>query len=427
MKILVIGSGAREHALCWAIKSSPLCEKLYCTPGNPGIEEEAICIDIAITNLLEIVEFCDHSNIDFVVIGPEAPLVDGLVDRLDSIGVKAFGPNAAAARLEGSKSFTKEFCNRHSIPTAKFKQFNQFEAALNYVRQQGAPIVIKADGLAAGKGVTVALSLAEAEDALINIFKNKVFGSAGNEVVIEERLIGEEASFHALIDGENILPLAAAQDHKPVGDGDKGPNTGGMGAYSPPPIIDSEMRKVILNQFIKPTVDGMAMEGNVFKGVLYAGLMVTKDGPKLIEYNTRFGDPECQVILTRLKSDLLPALIACADGELANFDLRWNDAAAVCVVMATNGYPADYKTGSSIRNIREAEIEETVKIFHAGTRKSTGGEIVSNGGRVLGITALGPTIDKARDKAYRAVRLVDWKDGFYRTDIGWRALRGSDG
>ncbi len=404
MKILVIGSGAREHALCWAIKSSPLCEKLYCAPGNPGIEEEAICIDIAITNLLEIVEFCDHSNIDFVVIGPEAPLVDGLVDRLDSIGVKAFGPNAAAARLEGSKSFTKEFCNRHSIPTAKFKQFNQFEAALNYVRQQGAPIVIKADGLAAGKGVTVALSLAEAEDALINIFKNKVFGSAGNEVVIEERLIGEEASFHALIDGENILPLAAAQDHKPVGDGDKGPNTGGMGAYSPPPIIDSEMRKVILNQFIKPTVDGMAMEGNVFKGVLYAGLMVTKDGPKLIEYNTRFGDPECQVILTRLKSDLLPALIACADGELANFDLRWNDAAAVCVVMATNGYPADYKTGSSIRNIREAEIEETVKIFHAGTRKSTGGEIVSNGGRVLGITALGPTIDKARDKAYRAVR-----------------------
>jgi phosphoribosylamine--glycine ligase len=422
MKILVVGSGAREHALCWSIAGSPLCDALYCAPGNAGIAQEAVCVPIGAEDLDGIVGFAQDNAIDFVVVGPEAPLVAGLVDRLDAAGIKAFGPSAAAAALEGSKSFTKAFCDRHSIATAAFQRFEALEPALAYVREQGAPIVIKADGLAAGKGVTVAMTVAEAEAALVAALRDNVFGTAGNEVVIEEYLIGEEASFHALVDGAHAVPLAAAQDHKPVGEGDTGANTGGMGSYSPAPVVDDAMAERIMAEFIAPTVAGMAAEGNPFKGVLYAGLMITAEGPKLIEYNVRFGDPECQVIMARLKSDLLPALVACADGQLANFDLRWDDASAVCVVMASNGYPGAYEKGSRIGAIDNAEAEDAVTIFQAGTARSDAGQLIANGGRVLGVTALGADIQAAQTAAYKAVDRVDWPGGFCRRDIGWRAI-----
>lgn len=422
MKILVIGSGAREHALCWTIAASPLCDELYCAPGNAGIAQEAVCVPIGASDLDGIVQFARDTAIDFVVVGPEAPLVAGLVDRLEAAGIKAFGPNSGAASLEGSKSFTKAFCDRHSIPTAAYQRFDALDPALAYVRKQGAPIVIKADGLAAGKGVTVAMTVQEAEQALVAALQENVFGSAGREVVIEECLIGEEASFHALVDGTHAVPLAAAQDHKPVGDGDTGPNTGGMGSYSPAPVVDEAMAERIMTDFILPTVAGMAAEGNPFKGVLYAGLMITAEGPRLIEYNARFGDPECQVLMMRLKSDLLPALIACADGQLANFDLRWDDAAAVCVVMASNGYPGAYENGSRIDAVDTAEQDDAVTVFHAGTARSDDDHLIANGGRVLGVTALGDDIQAAQKSAYRAVDRIDWPGGFCRRDIGWRAI-----
>ena len=422
MKILVVGSGAREHALCWSIAGSPLCDALYCAPGNAGIAQEAVCVPVGAEDLDGIVDFAQDNAIEFVVVGPEAPLVAGLVDRLDAAGIKAFGPSAAAAALEGSKSFTKAFCDRHSIATAAFQRFEALEPALAYVREQGAPIVIKADGLAAGKGVTVAMTVAEAEAALVAALRDNVFGTAGNEVVIEEYLIGEEASFHALVDGVHAVPLAVAQDHKPVGEGDTGANTGGMGSYSPAPVVDDAMAERIMAEFITPTVAGMAAEGNPFKGVLYAGLMITADGPKLIEYNVRFGDPECQVLMARLKSDLLPALVACADGQLANFDLRWDDASAVCVVMASNGYPGAYEKGSMIGAIDSAEADDAVTIFQAGTARSDAGQLIANGGRVLGVTALGADIQAAQTAAYNAVDQVDWPGGFCRRDIGWRAI-----
>ena len=369
-----------------------------------------------------LVKFSIETSIDFVVVGPEGPLVGGLIDDLNSAGIKAFGPSAAAAQLEGSKSFTKEFCLRHNIPTATFKRFTCCDKAISYVQKQGAPIVIKADGLAAGKGVTVAKTIEEAEKAIIAALKNHAFGVAGNEVVIEECLIGEEASFHALVDGKNALPLAAAQDHKAVGEGDTGPNTGGMGTYSPTPIINETLKQQVMDEFILPTIKGMAQEGNPFKGVLYAGLMITSEGPKLIEYNTRFGDPETQVLMLRLKSDLLPALIACADGQLANFDLRWDDASAVCVVMASKGYPGNYEKGSIIKGVETLAADENVMVFHAGTDHSNSGELIANGGRVLSITALGDNIQSARDNAYSAIAKIDWPGGFYRRDIGWRAI-----
>jgi phosphoribosylamine---glycine ligase len=422
MKILVIGSGAREHALCWTIAGSPLCDALYCAPGNAGIAQDATCVPIAAMDLDGIVDFATTNAIDFVVVGPEDPLVAGLVDRLDTAGIKSFGPNAAAAVLEGSKSFTKEFCDRHSIPTAAFKRFTELDPALAYVREQGAPIVIKADGLAAGKGVTVAMSVEEAEAALIATLRDDAFGAAGNEVVIEECLIGEEASFHALVDGTHAVPLAAAQDHKPVGEGDTGPNTGGMGTYSPAPVVDAAMAERIMAEFIIPTVEGMAAEGRPFKGVLYAGLMITAEGPKLIEYNARFGDPETQVLMARLRSDLLPALVACHDGQLANFDLRWDDGAAVCVVMASNGYPGAYDKGSPINDLEAAEEDDAITVFHAGTARARDGQLTANGGRVLGVTALGPDIKLAQEGAYRAVDRIDWPGGFCRRDIGWRAI-----
>ncbi len=424
MKVLVVGGGGREHALCWTIAASPLCHKLYCAPGNAGIAEEAECLPIAAEDVEGLVAFVQKEAIDYVVVGPEAPLVLGLVDRLAAIGVKAFGPYAAAAQLEGSKGFTKDLCAKYGIPTAAYARFTEAEAAKAYVRERGAPIVVKADGLAAGKGVTVAMSEDAALAAIDEAMAGGAFGAAGAELVIEAYLEGEEASFFALVDGETALPLVTAQDHKRAYDGDEGPNTGGMGAYSPAPVMTPELIERTMAEIILPTVAAMKAEGMPYKGVLYAGLMITDKGPELIEYNVRFGDPECQVVLMRLMSDLLPALIASTDGVLSSFDLRWYDEAALTVVMAAKGYPGSYEKGSVIRGIEAAGgNSDDVKVFHAGTKKGPAGEILANGGRVLNVTAMAPTIRQAQERAYIAVDKIDWPQGFCRRDIGWRAVR----
>ncbi|HLY44123.1 MAG TPA: phosphoribosylamine--glycine ligase [Stellaceae bacterium] len=419
MRILVVGSGGREHALCWAIAASPLVDRLYCAPGNAGIAAEAECVAIAAGDTAGIIHFCRHARIDFVVVGPEAPLVAGLVDALEGEGIAAFGPSAAAAALEGSKAFMKDLCAREHIPTASYRRFRDAATAKAYIALNGAPIVVKADGLAAGKGVVVAASLAEAEAAVDAALAEGRFGAAGAEIVVEECLHGEEASFFALVDGTTALPLVAAQDHKRAHDGDRGPNTGGMGAYSPTPAVTPEIEGAVMERIILPTVRAMRQDGRPFKGVLYAGLMLTEAGPKLLEYNVRFGDPECQALMPRLRSDILPALIAARDGILGQVDLRWLDDVALCVVMAARGYPDNPLRGSEIRGLAAAESAPDVKIFHAGTRREEG-RLLADGGRVLGVTALGRDLATARARAYAAIDQIDWPEGFYRRDIGLR-------
>jgi len=420
MKLLLIGSGGREHALAWALAKSPKLSKLYAAPGNAGIADVAELTDLDVTNHRAVIGFCEREAIELVVVGPEAPLVAGLVDDLEAAGIKAFGPTKAAAQLEGSKAFTKGVCDEADIPTAAYGRFDTKDAALAYVRAQGAPIVVKADGLAAGKGVVVAMTLNEAETAVAACFEG-TFGAAGAEVVIEEFLEGEEASFFVLSDGVNALPLATAQDHKRAYDGDEGPNTGGMGAYSPAPVLTDARVAEVMTSIIEPTIATLARRGTPFKGVLYAGLMITKDGPKLIEYNTRFGDPECQVLVMRLESDLLELLLASVEGKLATATANWTDEAALTVVLAARGYPGSYEKGTEIKGVTAAGKDARQAVFHAGTRRD-GDRLLANGGRVLNVTALGASVREAQQNAYRAVADISWPDGFCRQDIGWREI-----
>jgi phosphoribosylamine--glycine ligase len=420
MNVLLIGSGGREHSLAWALSTSPLLNHLYCAPGNAGIAECAECVALDAADHAAVAEFCRAHEIGLVVIGPEAPLVAGLADDLRAGGFTVFGPSRMAAQLEGSKSFTKALCAANGIPTAAFARFEDAAAALAYLRDAPLPIVIKADGLAAGKGVTIAETLAEAENAVKDCFSG-AFGEAGASLVIEEFLQGEEASFFALCDGEHVVPLASAQDHKRAFDGDEGPNTGGMGAYSPAPIMDEAMTARVMDEIVMPTVAAMRERGIPYQGVLYAGLMIGEDGPKLIEYNVRFGDPECQVLMMRLASDLLEALKATAEGKLDAYVPRWHGETALTVVMAARGYPGAYEKGSEIRGLAEAGAVEGVTVFHAGTKRE-GARILANGGRVLNVTALGRGVEEARERAYAAIARIVWPEGFYRRDIGWRAI-----
>jgi phosphoribosylamine---glycine ligase len=420
MNILLLGSGGREHALAWKIAASPLLTKLWCAPGNAGIANEAECVALDVADHAAVIEFCRRNAVDFVVVGPDAPIAAGMIDDLNAAGFKAFGPTKAAGQLESSKNFTKALCRANNIPTAAYEHFTDAEAAKAYIRRQGAPIVVKADGLAAGKGVVVATTEAEALAAVDMMFGGG-FGGAGAEVVVEEFMEGEEASFFALCDGEHALPLATAQDHKRAFDGDNGPNTGGMGAYSPAPVMTDVMNARVMNEMIMPTLRAMKAMGTPYKGVLFAGIMITKDGPKLVEYNARFGDPETQVLMLRMMSDVLPALLACADGQLKNFSLRWFDDVALTVIMATKGYPGDYGKGSVITGLDEAAKIDGVEIFHAGTAAKDG-KLIANGGRVLNVCASGKTVSEARQRAYQAVDLIKWPEGFCRRDIGWRAV-----
>ncbi len=420
MNILLLGSGGREHALAWKIAASPLLTKLWCAPGNAGIAREAECIALDVADHQAVIAFCRREKIDLVVVGPETPLAAGIVDDLASAGIKAFGPSRQAARLEGSKGFTKDLCTEFDIPTGAYRRFDNAADALAYVRKHGAPIVVKADGLAAGKGVVVAMTPGEAEAAVAMMFEG-VFGAAGAEVVIEEYLTGREISFFALCDGETAVPLASAQDHKRVFDHDQGPNTGGMGAYSPTPFVTPAVHDEIMADIIRPTVAGMKARGTPFRGVLYAGVMLTANGPKLFEYNVRFGDPECQVLMLRMMSDIVPAMLASCDGELKHFDLRWYPEPALTVVMAAKGYPGDYAKGTRIEGLEEAAQIEGVEIFQAGTIEKDGA-ILANGGRVLNVCATGKTVVEARQRAYAAIDRIKWPEGFCRRDIGWQAV-----
>ena len=417
MNILLIGSGGREHAIAWKLRQSPMLDQFYCAPGNPGIAKLATCVELDVTKHGDVIGFCQKYYINFVVVGPEAPLVAGLVDDLNAVGIKVFGPRKYPAQLEGSKGFTKDICRDNNIPTADYERFNDEASALAHLAKTGAPIVIKADGLAAGKGVTVAMTLSEAVAAVKDIFAGR-FGGAS--CVIEEFLEGEEASLFVLCDGENILPLTTAQDHKRVGGGDTGPNTGGMGAYSPAPCMTNALVRKSIEKIVKPTVRALADAGHPYKGVLYAGLILTKEGPKLIEYNARFGDPETQVMLMRMESDLLPLLIACEDGTLDQQHVRWKSDVALTVVLAAKGYPGDYKKLSPIMGL-DADLGAGVEVFHAGTAMQDE-QLVSNGGRVLNVTAIGGTVKDAQAAAYAAVDKIDYADGFCRRDIGWRAV-----
>lgn len=418
MNVLLLGSGGREHALAWKLAQSPNMGQFYALPGNPGIADFAEVVEgIPLSAHDTLVKWCRDHAIEFVVVGPEAPLVAGLVDKLNEAGILAFGPTAAAARLEGSKLFTKELCRAYGIPTAGFARFTSAEAASAYVKGERLPIVVKADGLMAGKGVVVALNLEEAVSAI-----EQVFAAGGQEVLIEEFMEGEEASLFCLVDGETVVPFGSAQDHKRAFDGDLGPNTGGMGAYSPAPVLTPELEARAIAEIVVPTAKAMVKEGAPYRGILYAGLMLTSAGPKLVEYNCRFGDPECQVLMPRFTGDLLEVLAATAAGRLASVDVTWSDENAITVVYASRGYPGAHKTGNEILGLEAAGEGEGVIIFQAGT-KWLGNKIVSNGGRVLNITATGATLKDARDRAYAAAERIEWPGGFYRNDIGWRALK----
>ncbi|BEN56997.1 phosphoribosylamine--glycine ligase [Serratia marcescens] len=423
MNILIIGNGGREHALAWKAAQSPLADKVYVAPGNAGTALEANLENVAIaaTDIPALVAFAQSHDIGLTIVGPEAPLVIGVVDAFQAAGLKIFGPSQAAAQLEGSKAFTKDFLARHRIPTAEYENFTEVEPALAYVRRKGAPIVIKADGLAAGKGVIVAMTLQEAEEAVRDMLAGNAFGDAGHRIVVEEFLDGEEASFIVMVDGENVVPMATSQDHKRVGDGDTGPNTGGMGAYSPAPVVTDEIHRRAMDQVIWPTVRGMAAEGNTYVGFLYAGLMIAADGqPKVIEFNCRFGDPETQPIMLRLRSDLVELCLAGAEGRLNEKSSDWDERPALGVVLAAGGYPGDYRNGEVIQGLPQRESADG-KVFHAGTRLQ-GNDVVTSGGRVLCVTALGDTVAQAQQRAYQLAEGIQWPGSFCRKDIGYRAI-----
>jgi len=421
MKVLVVGGGGREHALVWKLAQSPMVETLYCAPGNPGIASIAECVHIAADEIDALLDFALNEKIDLTMVGPEVPLTMGIVDRFQEAGLLIFGPSQAAARLEGSKGFSKDLMAKYSVPTAAYRTFTDRDEAVAYINEQGAPIVVKADGLAAGKGVIVAMSVDEAIAAVDDIMLDKVFGAAGSQVVIEEFMDGEEASFFVFTDGKSILPLASSQDHKRVYDNDQGPNTGGMGAYSPAPVVTDAVADEVIETIVKPTIAGMAAEGSPYCGILYVGLMIKDGKPRVVEYNVRFGDPEAQPLLMRMKSDLVPVLLACSKGELEAATLEWHDKAAVCVVMASGGYPGSFEKGYEIRGLDEAAQIEDLVVFHAGTALKDG-LIVNQGGRVLGVTALGGGVGDAIKRAYSGVKTITWQDMHCRNDIGKKAL-----
>lgn len=421
MRILLVGSGGREHALAWKLKQSASCDYLVCAPGNAGIAQIVPCKPVAVEDISGLVKLAQNEKIDFVVVGPEIPLSLGLADQLTKAGITVFGPSQKAAQLEASKGFTKDLCKKYNIPTAAYERFTDIPAALAFLDKMGAPIVIKADGLAAGKGVVVAMTMTEAKDAIEDMLSGNAFGASGSSIVIEEFMEGEEVSYFALTDGKTILPLNTAQDHKRVGDGDTGPNTGGMGAYSPARLMTPELNDIVINDILKPTVAGMAADGCPFQGVLYAGLMVKDGKPRLVEYNARFGDPECQTLMLRLKSDLVDMLYACATGKLDTVKPEWSDKPSLCVVMAAEGYPATYKKNTVIHGLDKAAAIKDAQIFHAGTAEKDG-NIIATGGRVLGVCAIGDDVTSARKTAYEAVDQIDWPEGFCRRDIAWRAI-----
>ncbi len=421
VNILIVGSGGREHALAWKIAQSPLVSNIYCAPGNPGMAALGECIDLSVNDIPGVVTFAKENDIALTVVGPEDPLANGMVDALATEGLKAFGPSKAAAQLEASKSFAKDFMQRHGIPTAAYGEFTDAASAIAYVREQGAPIVVKADGLAAGKGVTVAQTVEEAESAIQEIMVEQVFGDAGAKLIVEAFLEGEEASIFALSDGTNYRILASSQDHKAAYDGDTGPNTGGMGAYSPAPVVTDQVMAQIDALVIRPCIEGMAKDGAPYTGVLYAGLMIGPDGPSVVEFNCRFGDPETQVVLPRMKSDLVPLLLACCDGTLDAQDIQWNEGACVAVVMASGGYPKAYEKGKAITGIADAESDDGIVVFHAGTRQD-GDDLLTNGGRVLNVTGFADTIQGSIDKAYEGVAKISFEGAHHRTDIGQKAF-----
>ncbi len=422
MKILVVGSGGREHALVWKLRQSPRVEKIYCAPGNAGIAGIAECVAIDASDIEGLVAFAEQHGIDCTVVGPEAPLVDGIVDRFQAAGLRIFGPSGAAARLEGSKAFSKEIMHKYGIPTGGFAVFEDVDAALAHLDTVGAPVVVKADGLAAGKGVIVCQTIEEARQAVAAIGRDRAFGAAGDRIVIEEFLEGEEASFLAFTDGETVLPLPTSQDHKAIYDGDRGPNTGGMGAYSPAPVVTPELHRQVVDEIMIPTVRAMAAEGHPYKGMLYAGLMIKDGRAKVLEFNCRFGDPECQPLLMRLRSDLMDVIDGVIDGTLDRLELDIDPRPTVCVVMASGGYPGSYEKGHPIAGLDEAAAMEDVVVFHAGTAFDND-QVVTAGGRVLGVTAIGDDLPAAIERAYQAVAKISWKDCYYRKDIGQKALR----